>query len=135
MRPFELVKPHLKYLPQYVEALKQGWSADNIREAEAACEELEEIEKDAATFVKQRAEFTAAGGPVTLKDGTTVPRLPGFHRWMWDGDFCGSIGFRCRTENDQHCRPQVLAISVTPPFRGSAANITPPRRLNYFSRK
>lgn len=23
-----------------------------------------------------------------------VPRLPGFVRWIWDGDFCGSIGFR-----------------------------------------
>jgi predicted acetyltransferase len=23
-----------------------------------------------------------------------VPRLPGFRRWLWDGEFCGSIGFR-----------------------------------------
>jgi predicted acetyltransferase len=23
-----------------------------------------------------------------------VPRLPGYRRWMWDGEFCGSIGFR-----------------------------------------
>jgi predicted acetyltransferase len=29
-----------------------------------------------------------------LPDGTLVPRLPGFRRWIWDGDFCGSIGFR-----------------------------------------
>jgi predicted acetyltransferase len=21
-------------------------------------------------------------------------RLPGYHQWMWDGEFCGSIGFR-----------------------------------------
>jgi predicted acetyltransferase len=23
-----------------------------------------------------------------------VPRLPGFRRWLWDGEFCGTIGFR-----------------------------------------
>ena len=27
-------------------------------------------------------------------DGTSVPRLPGYRRWMWDGEFCGSIGLR-----------------------------------------
>ena len=34
------------------------------------------------------------GAPVTLPDGSTVKRLPGFVRWIWDGEFCGSIGFR-----------------------------------------
>jgi predicted acetyltransferase len=31
---------------------------------------------------------------VILPDGSTVPRLPGFRRWIWDDEFCGSIGFR-----------------------------------------
>jgi predicted acetyltransferase len=31
---------------------------------------------------------------LTLPDGSKVPRLPGYRRWMWDGEFCGSIGFR-----------------------------------------
>jgi predicted acetyltransferase len=31
---------------------------------------------------------------VTLPDGTKVARLPGYRLWMWDGEFCGSIGFR-----------------------------------------
>src|SRR5262249_47056243 len=26
--------------------------------------------------------------------GTSVPRLPGYRLWLWDGEFCGSIGFR-----------------------------------------
>jgi predicted acetyltransferase len=34
------------------------------------------------------------GLPVTLPDGSTVKRLPGFRRWLWDGEFCGSIGIR-----------------------------------------
>lgn len=29
-----------------------------------------------------------------MPDGSVVPRLPGFRRWMWDGEFAGSIGFR-----------------------------------------
>lgn len=37
---------------------------------------------------------TARGAPITLPSGETVPRLPGFRRWMWDGAICGSIGFR-----------------------------------------
>jgi hypothetical protein len=31
---------------------------------------------------------------VILPDGSTVPRLPGFRRWIWDDEFCGSIDFR-----------------------------------------
>ena len=29
-----------------------------------------------------------------MPDGTFGERLPGYHKWMWDGEFCGSIGFR-----------------------------------------
>ena len=36
----------------------------------------------------------AAGPPIKLPDGSAVQRLPGFHRWLWDGEFCGVIGFR-----------------------------------------
>ena len=32
----------------------------------------------------------AKGPPVILPDGRTVPRLPGYSRWMWDGEFCGA---------------------------------------------
>ena len=31
---------------------------------------------------------------MALPDGSTVPRLPGFRLWMWDGEFCGSIELR-----------------------------------------
>src|SRR3546814_14561916 len=36
----------------------------------------------------------ARGGPIVLPDGATVPRLPVFRRWIWDGEAAGSIGFR-----------------------------------------
>jgi predicted acetyltransferase len=52
------------------------------------------IEQDATAFVASLVDRKARGGPITLADGSTVPRLPGYQRWIWDGEFCGSIGFR-----------------------------------------
>ncbi|HET9636605.1 MAG TPA: GNAT family N-acetyltransferase [Gemmatimonadaceae bacterium] len=57
-------------------------------------EELAAIERDSALFLERKVDREGAGPPVTLPDGSTIPRLPGYHRWMWDGEFCGSIGFR-----------------------------------------
>jgi predicted acetyltransferase len=90
----ELVKPALGFVSEYKAALERGWSADNARGAAAAREELDKIATDPAAFVAQLDDPEAKGGPITLPDGSTVPRLPGFRRWLWDGAFCGSIGFR-----------------------------------------
>jgi predicted acetyltransferase len=89
-----LVWPAKEYLASYVAALERGWSPDNLRGAVAAAEELERIAADADAFLASQVDREAAGGPFPLPDGTTVPRLPGFKRWMWDGDFCGMIGLR-----------------------------------------
>jgi predicted acetyltransferase len=90
----ELVTPSLAYLDGYADALQRGWSADNIRLDVAAREELAKIAADPAAFVASMENREAKGGPVTLPDGSKMARLPGFRRWMWDGEFCGSIGFR-----------------------------------------
>jgi predicted acetyltransferase len=91
---FCLVKPDLKFLPEYVAALERGWSPDTIRGADAAREEVEKVRRDPAMFVALLDDPEAKGDPVSLPDGSKVPRLPGFRRWLWDGSFCGSIGFR-----------------------------------------
>jgi predicted acetyltransferase/GNAT superfamily N-acetyltransferase len=90
----ELVRPAIEFLPEYKAALERGWSPDNVREAEAISEELEQIATDSAAFVAALDDREARGGPFTLPDGSTVPRLPGFYRWLWDGAFCGSINIR-----------------------------------------
>jgi len=90
----QLVWPSEQYLPGYVAALKRGWSADNIRAEAGAREDLEKIAKDPARFLAGLVDREATGGPVTLPDGSSVPRLPGYRRWLWDGEFCGSIGLR-----------------------------------------
>jgi predicted acetyltransferase len=101
MEKVQLVKPCLERLPGYVAALERGWSPDNIRGAEAAREQLEKIVLDAAAFVDSLDDVEAKGGPVRLPDGSLVPRLPGYHRWIWDGEFCGSISFRWQTGTSQ----------------------------------
>ena len=92
--PLQLLVPSLAQLDAYAEALRRGWSPDNVRLAEAAREELELIADDPAGFVAMLDDREAKRGPITLPDGSQVPRLPGYRRWMWDGAFCGSVGFR-----------------------------------------
>ncbi|HEV2531819.1 GNAT family N-acetyltransferase [Phenylobacterium sp.] len=94
MSEVELRKPDLVILPAYKAALERGWSPDNVRGLAAAEEELAKIAQDPAAFVAAMDDPHAKGGDVVLPDGDKVPRLPGYRRWIWDGEFCGSIGFR-----------------------------------------
>jgi len=80
-------------LPSYVAALERGWAPDTSRE-ESCGEELRKIETSAETFLKSLDDPEAKAGPVKLPDGSFVPRIPALHRWMWDGEFAGLIGFR-----------------------------------------
>jgi predicted acetyltransferase len=91
----ELVRPGPEHLADYAAALQRGWSADNVRGAVAAQEELQRIAEDASGFLALMDDLEAQGPPVTLPDGTQVPRIPGLRRWMWDNEgFAGSIGLR-----------------------------------------
>ncbi len=88
-----LIKPDINLLASYVSALQRGWSPNNLR-PQVAQEQLSSISQDAAAFVASLDDPNAKAGPVTLPDGSKVPRLPGFSRWIWDNEFCGQIGLR-----------------------------------------
>lgn len=93
----QLVRPLATHLPSYTAALRRGWSADNVRGPAAAAEELARIGADAETFLAALDDREARGRPITQPDGSQVPRLPGFVRWMWDeadDSFAGSINLR-----------------------------------------
>lgn len=89
----QLVVPSVEHLASYLHALEHGWSPDTQRPA-AADEERARIARDAAGFLAEQEDREGRGPPVVLPDGTTVSRLPGFRRWMWDGEFSGVIGLR-----------------------------------------
>src|SRR5262249_51162819 len=93
VRALELVIPAAQHLGSYVRALEQGWSPDNLR-PQTALDELKRIDEDPARFITEQVDREGHGPPVTLPDGSIVRRLPGYKRWMWDGEFCGAIGFR-----------------------------------------
>jgi predicted acetyltransferase len=112
----QLVWPCLEHLPSYVAALDRGWSADSTRGEEATREELERIQIDPDAFIASLVDREGKGPPITLPDGSTASRIPGYHRWLWDGEFCGSIGFRWQpgtTELPPHCLGHI-GYSVVP---------------------
>jgi predicted acetyltransferase len=88
-----LVWPDARYLASYADALRRGWSPNSHR-PQTAPEELAWIAKDPDGFVRQQVDREGKGPPIMLPDNSTAPRLPGYKLWMWDGEFCGSIGFR-----------------------------------------
>jgi predicted acetyltransferase len=88
-----LVWPSREYLAGYISALERGWSPNNLR-PQAGQEELVQIQAEAARFLDSLVDREAQGRFVALPDGSTVPRLPGYRRWLWDGEFCGTIQLR-----------------------------------------
>jgi predicted acetyltransferase len=118
--PLQLLVPALAQLDTYADALRRGWSPDNVRLEEAPREELELIADDRAAFVAALDDREARHGPITLPDGSQVPRLPGYRRWMWDDGFCGSINFRWQPGTSalpSHCLGHI-GYAVVPWRRG-----------------
>ncbi len=120
MSAITLIKPLEQHLPSYVSALQKGWSPDNLS-PEAAEEELAKIAEDSAAYLDSLDDPDARGGPVRLPDGSLVPRLPGLRRFIWDGGFCGFIGFRWQ-EKTSELPPHVLGhvgFGIVPWKRGN----------------
>lgn len=91
----DLLRPAPEHLASYADALRRGWSPDNLRPAAAAREALARLEADPAAVLRLADDPQGLGPPVVLPDGSTAPRLPGIVRWMWDDSgFAGSINLR-----------------------------------------
>jgi len=90
-----LVRPAREHLAAYTDALRRGWSPDTtVRGPKTAAEQLAAIGKDPDAFLASLDRRDPQGATIELPDGSHVPRLPGFARWIWDGDLAGSINLR-----------------------------------------
>ena len=117
-RDFDLVWPSLERVDGIRDALARGWSPNTMQDV--AQKELAALDADPVAWVAALVDREARGEPITLPDGSRAARLPGFSRWMWDGEFCGSIGLRWQrgsTELPPYCLGHI-GYAVVPWKRG-----------------
>lgn len=115
----ELVRPAAEHLASYRAAFERSCSLHTVVPV-AARVELESIDADPAAFLAAKDDPLAAGGPITLPDGSVVARLPGYERWIWEDDYVGMINVRWQPGTPA-LPPHVLGhigYSVTPWNRG-----------------
>jgi predicted acetyltransferase len=89
-----LVRPGPAHLDSYIAAMRQLATMEDESFHSEQIETLDSVIADPETFLTGLDDPEGLGPPVKLPDGTSAPRLPGFHRWMWDGEVCGTIAFR-----------------------------------------
>jgi predicted acetyltransferase len=90
----ELRRPDADLLPEYEAALHRGWSPTPVAAEATRLRHLAAIAQDRAAFLASLDDREGKGAPIILPDGSQVPRLPGFSRWVWDGGFCGVVNMR-----------------------------------------
>ncbi len=90
----DLVRPALEHLESYKSALIRELMAGTSPYPDESRDSLGQIEADPQAFLAKQEDRHALGGDVKLPDGTSVRRIPGISRFMWDGEACGRINFR-----------------------------------------
>ena len=88
-----LVVPSREYLPSFIDALERGWSPNTV-DPDYAPRILAMLDEDADGYLASLVDRDPQGAMIDLPDGSRVPRLPQATRWLWDGEFCGSIAVR-----------------------------------------
>lgn len=94
------MRPSRALLPAYVAALESGWAPSNIGGERLRVAHLAAIADDADGFLAGLHDPDAAGAPITLADGSRVPRLPGYTRWIEAGGFAGFANLRWQRGTD-----------------------------------
>lgn len=102
----QLVRPGRDHLEGFIEALERGWSSSTADTEATARRELARVLEDPDGYLAALEDREATGPDLVMPDGTPVKRLPGFHRFLWDGVFCGDISLRWQpgtTELPAYC--------------------------------
>ena len=96
---YHLIWPSIDIVPSYQNALARGWSRNNITPERTRLQDLEKIHVDPQAFVDGLVDMEGTGDDVQMPDGSYVPKLPGYSRWVVTDhngitEFVGSINFR-----------------------------------------
>lgn len=90
-----LKTPDLSILPMYLAALKRGWTPESDDDMAIARQLITDVESDPETHLAWLWNPTGQGAPVTLSDGSVVPRLAHVRFWIFDdGEYCGEVNLR-----------------------------------------
>lgn len=88
----ELIRPTLALMPSFIEAMREGYSRDNLRPETA--HSIEMAERDPEWFVGQLLNPPTT---IVLPDGSLGDRAPETLLWYADGEaFLGSVQLRYR---------------------------------------
>ena len=87
-----------------MEALRRGWSADNIRGAVAAREELQRIAANADAFLASLIKKQGTGEPIPCRMERSFHGSLAIDAGCGNGEFCGSIGLRWQPGTEAHPR-------------------------------
>ena len=90
----ELVRPTLEHVQSFLDARERGFTFDFMSDPEYIARITAEIKADPQRYIDRVEDLNPIGRMIPLPDGTEVPRLPQYTRWMWDGEFAGVITFR-----------------------------------------
>jgi predicted acetyltransferase len=125
---YQLTWPSLELLPHFLAALERGWSRNNVTPERTRLQDLEKIHTDPDAFVASLFSLSGGGADVQLPDGSYVPRLPGYAKWVFaqDGgrfEFAGSISLRYQpgtSELPYYCLGHV-GYAIVPWLQGRGA--------------
>ena len=86
--------PDIQLLPEYLDALRKGWTPESDHDSMRAQRLIERVESAPETFIASLSNPTAQGAPIVLDSGAAVPRLATLRFWIFDGTYCGDLNLR-----------------------------------------
>jgi predicted acetyltransferase len=88
----ELVAPNVEQLPGFIDAVRRGYPGYRI--LFGSTDAMLAMADDDPQSVIEVLRDRSTDGLLYHSDGTTSPRIPALFRWMWDGEFAGTIDLR-----------------------------------------
>jgi len=91
----QLIQPTVDHLQSSLQTLERGWNPLYYNHT-VPLTLIEAMKKDPERFIFFHHDPTSESCAQKFKDGPTKPSIPSITKWMWDGDYAGSIYIRCQ---------------------------------------